>query len=197
MKYSIIYADPPYTYRNWAMQDITKKGEKWGKGHGRPIYNLMKDIDIYNIPVQDICEKNCVLLLWCPYPKLDIGFNIIHNWGFIFKTVAFTWVKLNKKSNTYFMGCGYYFRANSEICLLATKGNTLKRKKRNISNLIVSKIEGHSKKPDIARDKIIDLFGDIPRIELFARQQTEGWDATGLDLDGRDVYDAIKYFKNK
>lgn len=77
---------------------------------------------------------------------------------------------------------GYYTRANNEICLLATKGKPLKRKSKAVRQVILSKIEEHSKKPDEIRKRIVELFGDLPRIELFARQQVEGWDCWGNEV---------------
>lgn len=37
----------------------------------------------------------------------------------------------------------------------------------------------HSRKPAIVRDKIVELLGDRPRIELFARERVPGWDGFG------------------
>ena len=76
---------------------------------------------------------------------------------------------------------GYWTRANAEICLLATRGNP-KRYSKNIHQVIISHIEEHSKKPDEARRRIESLMGDVPRIELFARQKTHGWDAWGNEV---------------
>ena len=68
------------------------------------------------------------------------------------------------------------------MCLIATRGHP-KRKAANIHQFIISPIEAHSKKPDIVRDKIVELSGDVPRIELFARQVTPGWDVGGNEVD--------------
>ena len=72
---------------------------------------------------------------------------------------------------------GYYTRANNEICLLATKGKPLKRINKNVQQIVLSKIRQHSRKPDEVRTRIVDLFGNLPRIELFAREKVEGWDS--------------------
>ena len=75
---------------------------------------------------------------------------------------------------------GYWTRANAEICLIATKGKP-KRESKSVQQVIISRIEEHSKKPDETRDRIVELCGDVPRIELFARQSAEGWDCWGLE----------------
>ena len=96
--------------------------------------------------------------------------------------MAFVWLKLNKKSPTWFYGLGYWTRGNAEICLLAKRGKP-KRRSAGVHQFIISPVEEHSKKPDVTRDKIIELAGDLPRVELFARQKTPGWDVWGNEVD--------------
>ena len=127
------------------------------------------------LPVSEITEKDCVLFLWATFPQLKEALQLIKAWGFTYKTVAFVWLKTNKKALTWFYGLGFWTRGNAEICLLATKGHP-KRQAKNIHQLIISPIEEHSKKPEEARKKIVALMGDIPRIELFARKESPGWD---------------------
>src|SRR5258708_2920911 len=101
-------------------------------------------------------------------PKLNEVFDLIKEWGFEYKTVAFTWIKKNKKSDSLFWGMGRWSRSNAELCLLATKGKP-KRINADVHSVIVSPIEKHSKKPDEVRERIIRLCGDLPRSELFSR----------------------------
>lgn len=122
------------------------------------------------------------MLLWVTAPCFEEGLELIKAWGFTYKTVGFTWVKLNKKSNKFFMGMGYYTRSNAEYCLLATRGKVLERKSHSVSSVLCTHIEEHSKKPDITRERIEELFGNIPRIELFARQYADGWDCWGNEV---------------
>ncbi len=173
-KYSIIYADPPWPFKTYS-----------DKGKGRSAerhYQTMSKKDIQELPIPKICEKDCVLFLWVTAPCLIEGLELVKAWGFTYKTVAFTWVKKNKKSDKLFMGLGYYTRANAEYCILATKGKILKRKSHSVSSVILSRIEQHSKKPDETRKRIEELFGDVRRIELFARQQVDGWDCFGNEV---------------
>lgn len=174
-KYSIIYADPPWQYKVWAKPTGLKRS---AESH----YPTMAKEDIENLPIKNITENNAVLFLWVTYPCLEQGLELIKKWGFIYKTCAFSWIKLNPKSKTPFIGMGYYTRSNNEICLLATKGNVLKRKSKSVKQIILSDIEEHSKKPDEVRERIVDLLGDLPRIELFARQHVEGWDCWGNEV---------------
>lgn len=191
MKYKIIYADPPWRFKNWSMKELANKGEKWARRSGGSPYDVMDNEDIYKLPVQDITDKDCILFLWATYPKLPEALKTIESWGFTFKTVAFTWVKQNKKSDGFHFGLGYWTRGNPEICLLATKGKP-KRINKCVANLVVEHLKEHSEKPAVIRDKIVKLMGDLPRVELFARQKIEGWDCAGNDIDGKDIKKSIK-----
>lgn len=173
-KYNIIYADPPWAYHVWS-----KKGQgRSAESH----YSTMEKENIQNLPINRICEKNCVLFLWVTAPCLEQGLELIRAWGFTYKTVGFTWVKQNKKSDSFFTGMGYYTRANAEYCMIATKGKILERKSHAVNSVVCSHIERHSKKPNQVRDRIVQLFGDIPRIELFAREHADGWDCFGNEV---------------
>lgn len=189
-KYNIIYADPPWRFKNWSMAELAKRGEKWARRNGRSPYAVMDNEDIYSLPVGEIAEKDSILFLWATYPKLQEALETVRRWGFKYKTVAFTWVKQNKKSDGWHFGLGYWTRGNPEICLLATKGKP-KRESKFVANLTISHLRGHSQKPDEVREKIVELMGNLPRIELFAREKTEGWDALGFDIDGQDIRQTI------
>lgn len=169
-KYSLIYADPPWAYKVWS-----KKGQgRSAESH----YSTMQEDDIFSLPIQNLAADDCVLFMWVTMPCLIEGLKTIEKWGFAYKTCAFTWIKQNKKSPSLFWGMGYWTRANAEICLLATRGNP-KRVSAGVHSVIMSPIREHSRKPDEARDRIVELCGDLPRIELFARQSADGWDCWG------------------
>ena len=112
---------------------------------------------------------------------LPQSLELIKYWGFSYSTVGFNWVKTNKNNNDYFVGMGWWTRANQEMCLLAKKGR-IKSQSKSVRRLIVSPRQEHSKKPDEVRDRIVELCGDLPRIELFARQRVEGWDCWGNEV---------------
>lgn len=185
MKFPLIYVDPPWTYKVWS-----KKGE------GRSAcshYDVMNIEDIKSLPVNELASKNSVLLVWVTFPILPEALNVLTAWGFDYKTVAFTWVKRNKKNYTWFWGMGYYTRANPEICILATKGKGLPVLNRSVHSVIDTPIEEHSKKPDVVRKLIVQLFGNIqPRIELFARKKAPEWICVGNEIDGRDIREVMQ-----
>lgn len=173
-KYSIIYADPPWAYRTYS-----KKGQgRSAESH----YPTMCIEDIKALPVGELAAKDCALFLWITFPCLCEALEVLTAWGFSYKTVAFVWVKQNRKNDDLFTGMGYWTRANAEICILATKGHP-KRVDAGVRQVILSHIEEHSKKPDEARERIVRLMGDLPRVELFARQSPEGWDVWGNEVE--------------
>lgn len=169
-KYSIIYADPPWSYN-----------DKGCNGNAAEHYNLMKDSEIHDLPIGKLAEKDCVLFLWATYPKIQEALDTIKKWGFTYKSIAFQWIKQNRKGNGYFFGLGRWTRGNTECCLIAVKGKP-KRKNNSVSQLIFSPLRKHSQKPDEVREKIIELIGDVPRIELFARESCDGWDCWGNEV---------------
>lgn len=173
--YSIIYADPPWN------------GLGWNNGSGLKCpanHYEVQDVEwIKSLPVQKISDENCALFLWVTFPNLKSGIETIEAWGFKYSTCAFTWVKRNKKSDGFFVGCGNYTRANAEICLLGTKGKCQKMvKSHSVRQICNAPVGRHSEKPAEIRDRIVELLGDLPRIELFARQKTSGWDVWGNEI---------------
>jgi len=170
-KYDIIYADPPWKYQ-----------DRNCGGGAEKHYSTMEIKDICNLPVRQISSDNCILFIWCTYPMLKEVQKVIEAWGFKYKTIGFQWIKTYKKSGKFFFGLGRWTRGNTEPCLIATKGKP-KRINNSISQLIIAPIEKHSKKPDIVREKIVQLMGDLPRIELFAREKTPGWDVWGNEVE--------------
>jgi N6-adenosine-specific RNA methylase IME4 len=181
-KYSIIYADPPWQYNVW---------KKKGKGRTAASHYLTLSLEsLKKMDVQRICNDDCALFLWVTFPNLKEGLELADSWGFRYKTVAFVWVKTNPKSGGLFVGLGHYTRANAEIVLLFTKGKALQRKARNVRQVVMASRGRHSEKPNIVRESIIKLFGDLPRVELFARDMPgveherifDGWDVFGHEV---------------
>jgi len=170
-KYQIIYADPPWNYQDQGCQGTMANH-----------YKGMKLEDIKQLPITQIANDNCALFIWVTYPFLKEGLEVIEAWGFTYKTIAFQWIKRNKSDCGFFFGLGRWTRGNSEPCLLATRGKP-KRISAFVSQLIFYPLRRHSQKPDIVRDKIVELVGNLPRIELFAREKTEGWDVWGNEVE--------------
>jgi len=170
-KYQIIYADPPWSYADQGCQGTMANH-----------YKGMKIEDICNLPVSEIADNNCILFLWATYPMLKEALLVIEAWGFTYKSIGFQWLKLNKNNFGWFYGLGRWTRGNTEPCLLATKGKP-KRIAADVFQLVDFPITRHSQKPKEVQRRIIRLMGDLPRIELFAREKTEGWDVWGNEVD--------------
>ena len=162
-KYQIIYADPPW---------------KVSGGVYAPKYSTMELDDIIDLPVSSLADDNCALFLWVLNSRLNDGLKVIHEWGFDYKTVAFCWVKTSKKTGMPNCRVGSFTLGGMELCLLGLRGK-LKRKTLNVRQILLHPRQRHSQKPNKIRDDIVKLYGDLSRIELFARQRTEGWDVWG------------------
>jgi N6-adenosine-specific RNA methylase IME4 len=171
-KYGVIYADPPWKFLCWSKKGLGRSAQ----AH----FDCMRFERLAKLPVADMAARDCVLFLWVTDPMLPAGFDLIKAWGFEYKTVAFYWAKLNKKAQSetsYFMGGGYWTRANPEQCLLATRGRP-KRLSCSVRKLVIDRLREHSRKPDIVPDRIEQLVAG-PYLELFARETKPGWDCWG------------------
>ena len=189
-KYQIIYADPPWSYGSRKLNAST--GGKEITDH----YPTMEIEDIKKLPIKELADKNCLLFMWVVYPLLDKAFEVIKSWGFKYSTVAFEWLKMTPNGkNVCFMGawtCG----GGIELCLLAKRG-TIKRITKNVRKMVIDVRQEHSKKPDEVRKRIVELVGDLPRIELFTRPDKQknlfGFDRfDNWDVWGNEVKSDIK-----
>lgn len=174
-KCDVIYADPPWRYN-----------DRKCNGACEHHYDTMTLEEIKKLPIKELCEKDCVLFLWTTYPMLKEALEVMEAWGFKYKSIAFQWIKLNRSGNGKFFGLGRWTRGNTEPCLLAVKGKP-SRKSNSVSQLIEYQLGKHSAKPPITRDKIKELMGEECKcLELFARNNIEGWDCWGNEVGKMD-----------
>ena len=137
---------------------------------------------IKNLDISRIADRDCILFMWAVSPQLPEALETMKSWGFEFKTVAFCWSKVTK-TGKYVANLGKWTMGNVEFCLLGIRGKPNRfRMDKTVKQLIVAERTIHSKKPDEVRQRIVQGFGDIPRIELFARQHADGWDCWGNEV---------------
>jgi N6-adenosine-specific RNA methylase IME4 len=165
-KYRIIYADPPWTYRNINTGGSMKSG-------AMSKYPVMSLTEICSLPVKDIASKDSVLFLWVTCPMMEDGLTVMKAWGYEYKTKIY-WRKIMS------LGMGFWFRGQVEELWLGVKGK-IKAFRLQVPNFIQSKVRKHSQKPEEAR-RIIDMINLHPRIELFAREKNVGWDVWGNEV---------------
>ena len=176
-KYDIIYADPPWEYP-------LSGGIKNSRGMAKQHYTTMGIDEVGELPIKRLCTPTALCFLWATFPNIENAIHTISEWGFIYKTAAFVWIKKNKCGSN-FWGMGQYTRANAEVCLLGVSKRTKASeqvKSHKIHQIVESVVGRHSEKPNEVRERIVQLLGDIPRIELFAREQVEGWDCWGDEV---------------
>jgi len=179
MLYDIIYADPAWVYKDKA---------KAGKRGAESKYNCTptEEMGRLMLPVSD----NAVCAMWCTNPMIEEGLKLLNLWDFKYKTILFHWIKTNK-DGTVFMGMGNHTRANAEICMLGVRGKGIKRYDASVMSTQLQPREQHSKKPDKFRTDIVKLWGEVPRIELFAREHHIGWACWGDEIESDIKIDKV------
>lgn len=175
--YKVIYADPP-----WRFVGMNKLNASTGGKELTDHYPTMTDAELLALPVVEICEKNCLLFLWAVHSKLPFAIQCMEAWGFTYSTVAFEWLKRTSTGKPVcFMG-RWVTGGAIELCLLGKRGS-VPRISKTVRRLIDAPRREHSQKPPEARERIVQLVGDIPRIELFSREQISGWDCWGDQIN--------------
>lgn len=183
-KYQIIYADPPWSFsdRMRGYKKINNKYQQYnpdttvGKGKYK---SVMSGEDIKKLPVKLLTDNNCVLFLWTTDAHLSLAIEVMEYWGLPYKTIGFVWNK-KEKSGKQVCYYGKWTMKGTELCLLGAKGkaNSLIQSHK-VRQLVEAERRKHSAKPDEVRKRIVRLMGDLPRIELFAREHVQGWDVWG------------------
>jgi len=200
--YNLIYPDCP-----WSYNDSAGAGKR-GAVYKYPTLSIL-ELKMMAPEIQKISSENCALAMWATAPMMSEARELMDAWGFAYKTIAFTWIKtyalgerLGKAAKALNVpvealikallnqdltvvkprkGMGNYTRSNAEFMLLGIKGK-VERQNKGVGSVIISEIREHSRKPDEARDELVQLFGDIPRLEMFSRSPAKGWDSWGLEV---------------
>lgn len=170
--YDIIYADPPWAYRN------KKTGGSMISGSFAK-YPTMSTNEISELPVSNIASKNSVLFLWATVPLMPEALQVMDAWKYKYKTMI-TWRKIMS------LGMGFWFRGQCEHLLLGVRGN-VKAFRLQEPNFIQAKVLAHSEKPEEFRKLIERATAKMPsqnRLEMFARRHVTGWDVFGNQVDG-------------
>lgn len=183
--YNVIYADPAWQYGSKELYGDKTKGSDKRDNRFRAIeriYKTMTITEIKALPIKHIADKNCACFMWVTDSHLKEGIEVMESWGFKYKTIAFVWLKKTSTGKNVLNFAPHTLKS-TEICLLGIKGSMGKIKKsNNVRQLIEAERTTHSKKPQEARDRITELYGDVPKVELFARQETQGWDVWGNEV---------------
>ena len=179
-KYEIIYADPPWQYHS--KQTFKRGGVRFHRLEEE--YQTVSTEEMCSWEVSKIAAKDCAIFMWATDSHIKDAIRLMEAWGFKYVTVAFVWVKQTNKGNLV-SNVGAWTMKNCELCLFGTRGAMRKHKKSNkVKQLFYAERTEHSKKPGCVRSFIEEMFGDLPRIELFARQRADGWDAWGNEVPG-------------
>ena len=177
--FGAILVDPPYRFKTWNKATTVK-----ARGSGTVHYRTMTLAEIAAVPVEKVAARDCALFVWATWPMLKSVLRVIEWWDFEYKTCAFDWAKADTSQIDMFRddadatcGMGYWTRANTEPCLLATRGRP-RRLNKDVRMGIIEPRREHSRKPDCVHKRIERLVGG-PYLELFARAHRRGWTAWG------------------
>lgn len=194
MLYKSIMVDPPWSFEVWS--------EATGQGRSAESHYLTLDIEeMKKLPMQNLMDKDCAVFMWVTWPTLPEALDLGNAWGLTYKTCAFTWLKRTPTGKNWHFGMGYWTRANTEPCLLFTRGKP-KRIDKGVPQLIdnleepslfpplVARVMAHSVKPDEAYRRVERLVNG-PYLDVFARRQRKNWDAIGNEIDGQDIRDVL------
>jgi site-specific DNA-methyltransferase (adenine-specific) len=189
MKYRVIYLDPPWLYNDARTHRST--------GMALSAYPCLSVEELCKLPIGDLADKDCMLCCWATGPKTPEAIRCIESWGFTYLTKLFTWVKLRPNwtgptilPSDIYSGLGHYTNSNTEYVLLGRRGKSW-RERRDVKEVIFAPRGSHSAKPPEVRTRIEDLFGNVPRIEVFSREVVSGWDCLGNAIDGKDIREAL------
>lgn len=134
------------------------------------------------LDVGRLADEDAALFMWATDAHIPDALELFHAWGFHYVTVAFVWSKRTVNGRAV-LNLAPWTLKNCELCLLGTRGRMVRHKQKNNTPQLVEALRTrHSEKPEEVRHRIEDLFGDVPRIELFARRQSPGWDCWGNEV---------------
>jgi len=162
--YSVIYADPPWSYDH-PISDSRRIENQ---------YPTMSIDEICALDVPSISADDAILFLWVTTPMLEKGFRVLNAWGFEYRT-SMVWVKPS-------IGMGQWVRQRHELLLIGVKGNipTPRDGDKPDSVIEAPRLE-HSKKPEIVYEIIEKMYPELPKVELFSRNKRNGWETWGFE----------------
>lgn len=185
-QYGVIYADPAWKFKSFAPPKPGQKGRRDAERH----YPTMTLAEIKAMPVKEIAAKDCHLMMWCTWPFLEHGLQVMNAWGFRYSSSFQVWFKMKKGfsrsrqfitlPNDMHIGSGHTTRKNTEFILLGRRGAP-KRLAKDIWEPIFEPVREHSRKPDRVPSDI-ERYANGPYIELNARTERPGWDQWGNEI---------------
>ena len=181
MKFSLIYADPPWAERG---------GGQCNRGASRH-YPLMPTTEIAALPVQAVAADDALLLLWTTSNFLPGALDVVKAWGFRYVTQRI-WIKVNAKGEPS-TGLGQWLRLGHEHLLLCRRGDVpVPPPHLRAPSVILAPRGRHSEKPTEVRSWAGSIAPAGPRLELFARECVLGWTCLGNEIDGTDMGDSLR-----
>jgi N6-adenosine-specific RNA methylase IME4 len=183
-RFKVIYGDPAWEFKVYSGRGKQRSADRY--------YDTSSLDAIKALPIAPLADENCALFLWGVWPEMPGALEVIKAWGFEYTTVAFIWVKSTEKAEVIKLdgdglhwGMGYWTRANTEFCLLATKGAPL-RLVQDIHQVVLAPVGEHSVKPEEVRARIERLLVG-PYLEIFGRRAVPKWTVWSNEIFADDT----------
>jgi N6-adenosine-specific RNA methylase IME4 len=184
--YGAIAVDPASKFKSYtSIQSQNPQSRRDNERH----YRVMPFAELAALPVKELAAPTgCHLFIWTSGPFLLQAIGLIEAWGFKYSTRAFTWLKTKRSwepgnpllESDFPVGLGLTTRSQTEIVLLARRGNC-RRQRKDIRELILAPRREHSRKPDEFYTRV-EAYCEGPFVDLFAREHRPGWDAFGDEI---------------
>ena len=156
----VLVIDPPWPYENRSHDPTHRSASP---------YETMTLEELENLPIPH--TEDSIMWLWTTNAFLHDAFHLLRCWGFTYKTTL-TWAKTQ-------MGTGDWLRGKTEHCLLAIHGE-YQITPGSYTTLFETPKSRHSAKPD-AFYSLVEALCPGSRIDMFARDQREGWSGWGAE----------------
>lgn len=171
LSYDVIVIDPPWRFRTWGEHNQAKSASRH--------YDLMTTPDIQSLPVGQLAQADCLLLLWSTGAMMPQALDAMRAWGFTYKS-QMVWRKTTPAGKVR-MGTGYWARTMHEPVLIGSIGKPPKFSA--FPSLFDGIAREHSRKPDEFYNLVTKHTAGLRRADVFSRQQRIGWDAFGDETD--------------
>lgn len=182
-KADIILTDHPWGFPFYGIRN--NKNTKFGGGAGGhyPTMTTQEILD-FKSEIDKVADNDCMLLMWATCPTLHFALDVMKHYGFEYKTVAMTWIKVSKLGKPRILP-SFYFGSNTELLLLGIKGKNngkFKPNKKLLGQVIMSELREHSRKPEECFEKINLAYPNLTKVEFFSRYNRDGWTCYGNEV---------------
>lgn len=175
-KADIIYLDIPWGEGIYGKRTNTKTRFGGGAESHYPTMNKQEILD-FKYEIDEVSNSDSMILMWVTGPSMAFALEVMKHYGYEYKTIGFSWIKVSKAGNPRILP-SYYFGANCELVLIGIKGKNkgkFKPEQKLVGQVVMSELRQHSRKPDEIYEKIERTYPSLSKCEFFSRTSRDGW----------------------